>query len=669
MPDQYIFISCDIVGHSTEPNHNLQINNVVSINRIIKTILDKAKGKGLIWASGGDGGHLAFPVDSELRLAVELIIDLRIWAKNSGVALRITGCNGMAEITDGADGREQLVGQGINFAGNLLVLGGSAYVLVTEDFCDIIRHSIDEQVYFHNMQSAEIKNFGLQMVLLLSVKDLFESVWEQIKYESDRALMLNALNQKDFLEVIYRARRLLEINTNDSSATNTLRTLAVKKIRPQSKDSFLYDLFLNIQFGPEFIHAGNLIERKNGEILCEYNDEGETMFLILKGKVGIIKPKESKLKMQEDTPDFIASPGELTGEIAFALGRKRTATLRCETDAAIIAFSYNELLKAFSESSVKELLYESLNEKILEKILENVWNAAPYLSNKAKIDNDDTLPDLWMTLLPFTKVEFISWQSRMIKSSDPFLLNASLCILVSGQTKTVAKEQVLVGEEYPILFANFPGDFEIPYSEYELLSDVKVIVIYTKGFLKFNKLVFDDVMNRIKQYVTPLFSIEPPSKNSKVKSKGSVKKQLFLSYSHKNTQGAERLRNELISNGHAVWWDKHIVPGQDWKFEIKKAIKDSYALICCLSAESQAGNKSGIYPEIQHAIEIYREYAPGSIFIIPVRLSECEIPPIEIDATRTLDRIQYVDLFPETDRIHGINNLLKALKISIDNAT
>jgi len=62
----------------------------------------------------------------------------------------------------------------------------------------------------------------------------------------------------------------------------------------------------------------------------------------------------------------------------------------------------------------------------------------------------------------------------------------------------------------------------------------------------------------------------------------------------------------------------------------------------CLSKESQARTKTGIYPEALEAIAALREYAPGSIFLIPVRLSECDIPPFQIDAVRGLGKLQYV---------------------------
>ena len=43
-------------------------------------------------------------------------------------------------------------------------------------------------------------------------------------------------------------------------------------------------------------------------------------------------------------------------------------------------------------------------------------------------------------------------------------------------------------------------------------------------------------------------------------------------------------------------------------------------------------------------------------------LSESEIPPFEIDGTRTLDRLQYVDLFPAVKRDAGLQRLIKALQ-------
>jgi hypothetical protein len=113
-----------------------------------------------------------------------------------------------------------------------------------------------------------------------------------------------------------------------------------------------------------------------------------------------------------------------------------------------------------------------------------------------------------------------------------------------------------------------------------------------------------------------------------------------------------------------VWWDQDLLPGQDWKFEIRKAMKNSCAIVLCFSKESEAGTTSGIYPEALDAVAVFRELQPGSIYLIPVRLSACEIPLVEIDSTRTLDRLHRVDLFPAEKRKEGLTKLVKAIRAS-----
>jgi TIR domain len=141
-----------------------------------------------------------------------------------------------------------------------------------------------------------------------------------------------------------------------------------------------------------------------------------------------------------------------------------------------------------------------------------------------------------------------------------------------------------------------------------------------------------------------------------------AKKHVFLSYCCDNQAEIRQLRDELVAAGENVWWDEDIQPGQDWKLEIKHAMKDAYAVVLCLSTESAARETSGIYPEAMDAIELYRQYPPGTIFLIPVRLSKCEIPPVEIDSTKTLDRLQYQDLFPSSHYAAGIQKLLQAIR-------
>jgi internalin A len=137
---------------------------------------------------------------------------------------------------------------------------------------------------------------------------------------------------------------------------------------------------------------------------------------------------------------------------------------------------------------------------------------------------------------------------------------------------------------------------------------------------------------------------------------------IFLSYCHDNVDTVRALRQDLLEGGESVWWDEDILGGQDWKLEIRKAMQNAYAVVLCLSRELESRFASGVYPEIRDAIGAYRELAPGNVFLIPVRLSQCEPPPIEIDATRTLASLQTIDLFPASKRAEGLAKLVASLR-------
>ena len=138
-------------------------------------------------------------------------------------------------------------------------------------------------------------------------------------------------------------------------------------------------------------------------------------------------------------------------------------------------------------------------------------------------------------------------------------------------------------------------------------------------------------------------------------------KHVFVSYCHDNKDEVARLVEDLEAAGEAVWWDEDIPGGRDWKEAIRMAMKNACAVVVCLSPELTERYRSGVYPEVRDAITTFRQYKPGHAFIFPVKLAKCEIPPIEIDDTRTLDRLQCIDLYPESKRAAGVQKLLESL--------
>jgi hypothetical protein len=138
---------------------------------------------------------------------------------------------------------------------------------------------------------------------------------------------------------------------------------------------------------------------------------------------------------------------------------------------------------------------------------------------------------------------------------------------------------------------------------------------------------------------------------------------IFLSYCRENKPEVRELHDVLVRRGFKVWWDEDLLAGQNWKSELRKAIKSSGAVVACFSAEVQKRDATGMFPELRDAIEVYRQMRPESIFLIPIRLSECRIPELPIDATSSLLDLHYVDLFPKKRYTDGVKELVNALSM------
>ena len=130
--------------------------------------------------------------------------------------------------------------------------------------------------------------------------------------------------------------------------------------------------------------------------------------------------------------------------------------------------------------------------------------------------------------------------------------------------------------------------------------------------------------------------------------------RIFLLYARPDEEAVYRLYRRLVKEGANVWWDRQkLLPGQDWQYEIRKAIRGSDLVIACLSR--QFNNEGGYrHEELRIALEKANTFCDGEVFIIPARLEECDTP-------EPLRRWQRVDLFDA----EGYKQLMNALTESI----
>lgn len=117
----------------------------------------------------------------------------------------------------------------------------------------------------------------------------------------------------------------------------------------------------------------------------------------------------------------------------------------------------------------------------------------------------------------------------------------------------------------------------------------------------------------------------------------------FLSYAREDRAIAERLHTELTRVGLDVWIDFHdLVPGQNWKAAIRRAIRESTFFLALMSSRSLS-KRGFVQKELRLAFEVMDELPPERIFLIPIRIDVCE--PQE----ERICEVQWLDLFPSWD--------------------
>ncbi len=135
------------------------------------------------------------------------------------------------------------------------------------------------------------------------------------------------------------------------------------------------------------------------------------------------------------------------------------------------------------------------------------------------------------------------------------------------------------------------------------------------------------------------------------------KLRVFLCHSSHDKPVVRELYRRLLAKDWIIPWldEENLLPGQDWGIEIEKAIEIADVVIVCLSTDS-VGKEGYIQRELKFALDIALEKPEGTIFIIPLRLDDCQIP-------RRLHSWQYLDYFPESRRELSYSKLVESLTL------
>lgn len=130
--------------------------------------------------------------------------------------------------------------------------------------------------------------------------------------------------------------------------------------------------------------------------------------------------------------------------------------------------------------------------------------------------------------------------------------------------------------------------------------------------------------------------------------------RVFLCHASQDKPAVRKMYAYLKQHGVQPWLDREdLLPGQDWEVEIPKALFASDVILVCISKNSI--NKEGyVQKEIAFALDKALEKPEGTIFIIPVKLEECDVP-------NRLKRYHWVDYY----RTDGRKRLLMGLNLRV----
>lgn len=128
--------------------------------------------------------------------------------------------------------------------------------------------------------------------------------------------------------------------------------------------------------------------------------------------------------------------------------------------------------------------------------------------------------------------------------------------------------------------------------------------------------------------------------------------KVFISYASGDRELAQKLYDHLQTLGVDPWFDvEDLLPGQDWKMEISRALDETELILLCLSKKS-VSKEGYVQKEMRLALDRALEIPPGEIFLIPCRFEDVDLP-------YSLRDFQWVDLYTES----GMKKLSKSMSL------
>jgi hypothetical protein len=131
--------------------------------------------------------------------------------------------------------------------------------------------------------------------------------------------------------------------------------------------------------------------------------------------------------------------------------------------------------------------------------------------------------------------------------------------------------------------------------------------------------------------------------------------RIFLCHaSEDKTQVREVYHRLRAIEGFEPWLDEEdLLPGQEWAWEIPRALQTSDFILVFFSRASVA-KRGYVQREMKLALDAWQEIPEGTIHTIPVRIDECEVP-------ESFRRYHWANLFDP----NGFDHIVCAIRAEV----
>lgn len=133
---------------------------------------------------------------------------------------------------------------------------------------------------------------------------------------------------------------------------------------------------------------------------------------------------------------------------------------------------------------------------------------------------------------------------------------------------------------------------------------------------------------------------------------------IYISHTREQSTAVRRLRTDLTSRGYSIAVNRHTVPaGERVQPAIERAMAAASRCLFCFSAKP-GGPAEYETRDVEAAAAHVRQQSEGQPWLLPVKLTACDIPPLEIGGIQ-VDELAAIEL--DDDFTEGLERLLSAL--------